>query len=89
MQQALTESPAALASVTDATDYTVQNRSERGMWLLPNASSAPANAEATDGAFLIAPFGTWKINNAAGNSAYVWLAAKGAGLGAAVYDVAD
>lgn len=79
--QALTESPAAVTGVSDDTPYTLQNKSQRGMWILDDAAAAPADASDTDGAFLLAPFGFGTFSNSAGNDTYIWLHEDGMGLG--------
>ena len=85
MNQALTESPVALAGVSADTDYTFQNKSDRPMWMLDDAAAAPSDASDTGNAFLIQPWQTGTFKVGSGNSAYAWLAAHGVGTGLIVY----
>ena len=86
MRQALTTSPVALASITAGTNYTLQNRSPRSMFVEVTAT-APTDS---GGAFVMPPApgegsaGIAKANS--GESIYVWAAvATGGGV---VYDEA-
>ena len=89
MHQDLTETPTAIGSVTESTAYTLQNQSERPMWLLDDAASAPSSASDTEGAFLIAPYAFATFSNGSGNESYVWLdPGSGLGLGGIAYSEA-
>ena len=85
MRQALTTTPTALASIVIGTNYTLQNRSPRTIYVEVD-SAAPT---ASGGAFVMSPApgdssaGIAKANS--GESVYVWAAAAG---GAVVYDEA-
>ena len=85
MRQALTTTPTALASITAGTNYTMQNRSPRVVYV-EVAAAAPTDS---GGAFVMSPApgeGSAGIAKAdTGESIFVWTAAAG---GAIVYDEA-
>ena len=86
MRQALTTSPTALAGITVGTNYTIQNRSPRTVFV-EVASAAPTDS---GGAFVMSPApgensaGIAKADS--GESIFVWTAT--ATGGAVVYDEA-
>ena len=85
MRQALTTTPTALASIVVGTNYTMQNRSPRVVFV-EVASSSPLDS---GGSFVMSPApgeGSAGIASASvGESIFVWTAAAG---GAIVYDEA-
>ena len=85
MRQALTTTPTALASITSGTNYTLQNRSPRVIYV-EVATAAPTDS---GGAFVMPPapgVGSAGIAKAdSGESIFVWSAD---GAGAVVYDEA-
>ena len=85
MRQALTTAPTALASITSGTNYTMQNRSPRVVYV-EVAAAAPTDS---GGAFVMSPApggGSAGIAKAdSGDSIFVWTATAG---GAVVYDEA-
>ena len=85
MEQALTDTPTALASLTVGTIYTVQNQSGKTMKVL-RAQAAPATA---DRAFRVRPGGVASVSRqTAADEIYVWIgtAELGGGTGVAFYD---
>ncbi len=85
MNQEITTTPTALAGTTDEVWYTVQNQTNRVMYL-EIASSAPTN---TENAFRLEANGETsygRAKHASGDSIFVWSPMGG---GSIVYDEAE
>lgn len=86
MEQALSGTPTVLAGLTAGTSYTFQVKSSRPVWVA-HLSSAPSDADDTEGAFYFEPFSHGVVSKKTGSEIYVWMA-PGDGAGAIVYDEA-
>ena len=84
-EQALTETPTALAGLDTGKPYTFQNKSQRSLWYF-QGTEAPADADDTEGAFRIPAWRTGTLELDSGNTIWVWLDDDGVGLGSIVFE---
>lgn len=68
MKQGITDTPTAVAGLTDETRYSLQNKSQNVIFL-ESASASPTDSS---GAFVVEPFEWATIRKKSGQEVYLW-----------------